>query len=218
MKNQKSKINDAMNNLIKSTIVLFLTIAIATNLSARDNRLTEFLKDSDNEATSTQKTEKEKRRPLFIGLQPGITAEPYYDENEFDINIIPITIQFPVGKRTDIRMTYLANYHFGGETTGFADMGIQTLVPVYFKAKKNAKDLPKGFYAGPMIGFSRNLLFDHYTTNLAVEAGYQFPVERRFSVSMGLQFGATYFDYDNQPNVWRNHFGFKVNIGLWVNK
>lgn len=207
-----------MSKLIKSTIVLILAITIATSLRAGNNNLSKSVKGLDQKVSATPIANKNKKRPLFIGLQPGITAEPYYNEDEFDINIIPITIQFPVGKRTDLRLTYLANYHFGGETTGFADMGIQTLVPVYFKAKKNAKDLPKGFYAGPMIGFSRNLLFDHYTTNLAVEAGYQFPVEKRFSVSMGIQFGATYFDYDNQPNVWRNHFGFKVNIGLWVNK
>jgi len=30
--------------------------------------------------------------------------------------------------------------------------------------------------------------------------------------------GGSYFTYDNQPNIWRSHFGFKVNIGFWVNK
>lgn len=158
------------------------------------------------------------KRPIFIGLQPGYTAEQFYDEGELDINIIPITFQIPIGKLTDFRVTTLANYHLGGEQNGFADVGLQVVVPVYFKKKENGKDLPRGFYAGPMVGFSRNLINEHYTTNLAAEAGYQFPTSKSFSISMGLQLGATYFTYDDQPNVWRNHFGFKVNIGFWVNQ
>jgi len=158
------------------------------------------------------------RRPIFIGLQPGYTAERFYDENEIDINIIPITFQVPVGKLVDFRLTTIANYHFGGEQNGVSDIGFQFVFPVYFKKKENSKDLPKGFYAGPVLGLGRNLIYDHNTMIMAVEAGYQFPTQKSFSISMGLQLGATYFEYDNQPNVWRNHFGFKVNIGFWVNK
>jgi len=160
----------------------------------------------------------QKQRPVFIGLQPGYTAEPYYEENELDINIIPITFQIPAGKLTDFRVTTLANYHFGGEQDGFSDIGLHLVMPVYFKKKENGNDLPKGFYSGPVVGFSRNLIYEHYTTVLAAEAGYQFPTQKSFSISMALQLGATYFAYDNQPNVWRNHFGFKVNIGFWVNQ
>jgi len=169
-------------------------------------------------AEDLKKHGKNQKRPVFIGIQPGYTAEQFYDEGEIDLNVIPLTIQFPVGKRVDLRFTTIANYHLGGEQNEFADVGLQAVVPIYFKRKENRKDLPGGFYAGPVVGFSRNLMNDHYTTNLAAEAGYQFPTNRSFSISMGLQLGATYFDYDDQPNVWRNHFGFKINIGFWVNK
>lgn len=163
-------------------------------------------------------SEGKRKLPVFIGIQPGYTAEQFYEESEIDLNVFPLTIQFPVGKLVDLRLTTLANYHLGGEVTGFADVGLQAVAPIYFKKKEHSKDLPRGFYAGPMVGFSRNLMNDHYTTNLAAEAGYQFPTSKSFSISMGLQFGATYFDYDDQPNVWRNHFGFKVNIGFWANQ
>ncbi len=158
------------------------------------------------------------KRPIFIGLQPGFTVEPFYEKNEFDINIIPITLQIPLGKRIDFRITTLANYHFGGKKNGFSDLGFQFVLPVYLKKKENTKTSSKGFYIGPVIGIGRNMLNDHYTTTLAIEPGFQFPAMRSFAISMGLQFGGSYFAYDNQPNVWRNHFGFKINIGFWVNK
>lgn len=158
------------------------------------------------------------KKPIFIGLQPGFTAEPYYDKNEFDINIIPVTIQMPISKRLDIRLITLANYHFGGKENGFSDIGFQFVLPFYLKKKEAPNIIPQGFYLGPVLGIGRNLINDHYTTTLAIEPGYQFPTKKSFSISMGLQLGGSYFTYDNQPNILRSHFGFKVNIGFWVNK
>ena len=31
-----------------------------------------------------------------------------------------------------------------------------------------------------------------------------------------LALSGSYFDYDNQENVWRNHFGFKAKLGFWL--
>ena len=166
----------------------------------------------------TSMIEAQERIPIFIGIQPGYTAEPFYSENELDINVVPLLVQIPVSKRVDIRAVTLANYHIGGEENGFSDIGMQIVLPVYFKKKEKTKSLSGGFYAGPVIGLGRNLLYDHNTLILAVEPGYQFPAKNRFSIALALQLGATYFDYFNQANMWRNHFGFKVNIGFWVNK
>ncbi|MEJ2596106.1 MAG: hypothetical protein P8100_13510 [bacterium] len=158
------------------------------------------------------------RLPVFVGLQPGYTAEPFYSENELDINVVPLLAQFPVSKRVDLRAVTLVNYQIGGEENGISDIGMQIVLPVFFKKKEKTRSLSGGFYAGPVVGIGRNLLNDHNTLILAVEPGYQFPAKKSFSIALGLQLGATYFDYFNQANVWRNHFGFKVNIGFWANK
>ena len=91
-------------------------------------------------------------------------------------------------------------------------------MPVYLKKKEQTQNISKGFYLAPVVGFGTNLINDHNTLTLALEPGFHFPATKRFSIALGLQLGATYFAYFNQANVWRNHFGFKVNIGLWVNK
>ena len=179
----------------KSTIaILVFLIAFTFNLSAQE------------------------KRPLFIGLQPSVTVEQFYDENELDINAIPLLVQVPVAKRLDFRAVTIFNYHIGGEENGFSDIGVQFLLPVFIKKKETTKSVSKGFYIAPVVGIGRNLINDHNTLTLALEPGFQFPANKNFSVALGVQLGATYFDYDNQPNVWRNHFGFKVNIGFWVNK
>ena len=160
----------------------------------------------------------QEKKPVFIGIQPGYTAEPFYTENELDINVMPLLVQIPVSKRVDLRAVTLVNYHLGGKKNGVSDVGMQFVLPVFFKKKEESKNISGGFYAGPVIGLGRNLLYDHNTLILAVEPGYQFPTQKRFSIALGLQLGATYFDYFNQASVWRNHFGIKVNIGFWVNK
>lgn len=160
----------------------------------------------------------QEKRPIFIGLQPGYTNEPFYEKNELDINVIPFTFQIPISKRFDFRTTTIGNYHIGGDENGFSDLGLQFVWPFYFKKKEKTRTLSKGFYMGPMLGWGRNLINDHYTTILAIEPGFQFPTKKSFSLSLGLQFGGSYFNYDNQPNIWRNHFGFKINIGFWVNQ
>ncbi len=159
----------------------------------------------------------QEKRPVFIGLQPGITKEQFYEKDEFDINVIPLVFQIPLSQRFDFRFVTIANYHFGS-SQGFSDIGFQSVFPFYFKKKEATKTLSSGFYTGPVLGAGRNLLNDHYNTTLAVEPGYMFKTSKRFSLSLGLQFGASYFIYDNEPNKWRSHFGFKINLGLWVNK
>jgi len=155
-------------------------------------------------------------RPWFVGIQPGITKEKFYAENEFDINIIPIVIQTPLIKRFDIRVVTLANYHFGDQSR-FSDLGINVIAPYTFRIKENVLNRTHGFYLGPMIGASRNNLNRHNTLNLAGELGYMFEASKRFTLSLGVQYGRTYFDYDNSPSVWREHLALtKINLGFWI--
>ncbi len=157
------------------------------------------------------------KRPIFLGLQPSYTAEPFYEKGELDINVVPLMIQIPIGKRIDFRITSIANYHIGGQN-GFADVGAQMVLPIFIKKREKTKMIAHGFYVGPVMGLGTNLMNDHNTLVLAAEGGYLFPTKKSFSLSLGLQLGASYFDYFNQDNVWRNHFGVKINIGFWVNQ
>jgi hypothetical protein len=154
--------------------------------------------------------------PIFIGFQPNITVEPFYEKGEFDADIAPVVLEISVSKRMNFKIAPTVNYRFGGETEGVSDVGAHLVLPVFFKAKENEADRPFGFYLGPVFGFGRNLIGDHYTTTLAVEPGYLFETKNRFTISMGLQLGATYFSYDAEPNKWRSHWGPKFSFGFWV--
>jgi hypothetical protein len=158
-------------------------------------------------------------RPHFVGFQPAMTIEPFYEEGEFDINLIPLVVQVPVNKQVDIRVVSLANYHFGGVRQEFSDIGLQVLTPIYFKAKENTFDKSSGFYIAPVVGYGRNQINSHTTIVLAAEPGYLFKADNRFTLSVGLQYGRTYFNYDKGGELWREHLGLgKVNIGWWLYK
>ena len=156
-------------------------------------------------------------KPIFFGLQPGITQEKFYDKDEFDVNVIPLVIEIPLSKCVDLRLTSIGNYHFGGEENGFSDLGFQLLTPVFLKRKEAVNEKSSGIYIAPVGGYGRNLLYDHNTYVLAAEAGYLFPTNNRFSLSLGVQLGGSYFDYDDESDLWRQHFGIKVNLGFWTN-
>lgn len=157
----------------------------------------------------------QEKKTFLVGFQPGITVEPFYEKGEFDINVLPLIIQIPLSKRIDMRFVSLANYHFGTEN-GFSDIGINTILPIFLKKKESLIDPSKGFYLGPVLGLGRNLINNHFTITTAGEIGYMFKTEKRFTFSLGIQLGGSYFMYDNEPAVWRQHFGPKINLGWWL--
>lgn len=50
--------------------------------------------------------------------------------------MIPFTIQTPLSKRIDIRLTTIENYHFGGET-GYSDIGFSVNSSCFYSEKRN---------------------------------------------------------------------------------
>jgi hypothetical protein len=158
----------------------------------------------------------QEKKPVFLGLQPSITQEKFYDDDEFDINILPVTVEFPVSKRADLRFTSILNYHIGGEEEGISDVSFQMLAPIFFIKKEIVNEKSYGFYIAPVGGYGRNLLNDHHTYLLAVEPGYLFKTEKSFTLSLGIQFGGSYFDFDDGQDGWEQHFGVKVNLGFWL--
>ena len=153
----------------------------------------------------------------FLGVQPAVTIEPFYEDGELDVNVFPIVAEWPISSRMNFRFLPLLNYHFGGSEQGVSDIGFYTVFPVFFKNQKESR-FPYGFYAGPVLGLGRNLINEHYTTTFAVEPGYFFEAKKRFTISLGLQLGSSFFAYDSHPNKWVLHWGPKVSFGFWLGK
>ena len=158
------------------------------------------------------------KRPIFIGIQPAITIEPFYEEGELDVNIFPLVLETRIGHRTNLRFVPIANYHIGGLENGFSDIGLFAVLPIFFKKAESLTAKTDGFYIGPVLGFGRNLLNEHYTTTLAVEPGYMFKAEKSFTITLGLQLGSSHFAYDAQPNKWVFHWGPKISFGFGLIK
>lgn len=153
------------------------------------------------------------KRPLFIGIEPSVTQEPYYSKGEFDVNICPFVFQRAINQHIDTRITTVVNQRFGGKNT-LALLGIQLVAPV-FLAKQEKTSPHHGFYLGPVVGLGTNRIEHQDILTLAIEPGYMFKPESRFTLSLGPQFGSSYFIYDSGANSWNSHFGIKVNLGLW---
>ena len=158
------------------------------------------------------------KKPVFIGIQPSITIEPFYEDGELDVNIFPLVLEIPIGQRINFRFLPTANYHFGGVNNGFSDVGFYSVLPIFFRKSESTEAKPYGFYIGPVLGFGRNLINSHYTTTLAVEPGYMFKAKKSFTITLGAQFGTSYFAYDSQPNKWLFHWGPKVSFGFWIDR
>ena len=90
------------------------------------------------------------KRAIFLGLQPAITVEPYYEKNEFDINVIPIVFQSSISKRVDYRLVSIANYHFSSSGNQFSDLGLEIGFPVLLKAKEELSKPSSGFFISPI--------------------------------------------------------------------
>lgn len=133
------------------------------------------------------------------------------------MDMFPLVVEASIGLRTNLKITPMVNYHFGGAAEGVSDVGAFLVLPIFFKAKETREARPYGFYLGPVVGFGRNLLNDHYTTTIAVEPGYMFETKNRFTISMGIQLGGSYFSYDADPNKWVSHWGPKISLGFWIN-
>lgn len=159
-----------------------------------------------------------KTKPFLIGIQPNITVEPVYESGNYEFDFAPIVIEKVISSRMHLKFTPIVNYHFGGKKEGFSDLVLFVIAPLFVNPNKLNLHLPKGLYFGPVLGFGRNLLYKHYTTTIAIEPGYLFKIKNIYAVSVGMQFGNSYFAYDNYSNKWGSHFGLKFSAGIWLNR
>lgn len=158
----------------------------------------------------------ESKRYNFIGINPSVTVEPFYEKGEFDLNVFPFVYQRSATKLVDIRLTSILNLGIRNEGNRISHYGFEAGFPVFFKRKETIKEVSKGFFIAPLVSVSRNSIEAHNNLGLWVEPGYNLLFEKNYAMSFGLQLGGTYFDYDNGQTTWGNHFGVKIIIGKWL--
>jgi hypothetical protein len=152
----------------------------------------------------------------FIGINPSITAEPFYEKGEVDINIFPLVYQRILINRVHLRLTSILNLGIRNDGNSLSIYGIEMAIPYYFSQKVNKYNPSRGLFIAPTLSFVRYSKQEHSNIGIWFESGYNILIDKSLSLSLGLQFGATYFSYDNDANKWRNHFGIKIVLGKWL--
>jgi hypothetical protein len=155
------------------------------------------------------------RTPQFIGINPSITVEPFYEKGELDVNVFPFVYQRHISRRLDIRLTSVLNLGLRNTGNTISHFGLETAIPVFFKKRETKLECSRGFFIAPVLSLTRNRLEDHNNVGVWAEPGYHLLFESQFAMSFGLQLGATYFNYDTGQTKWGNHFGVKIIFGRW---
>lgn len=158
----------------------------------------------------------DEKRVHFIGINPSVTVEPFYEKGELDLNIFPVVYQTPFSKRVDLRLTSVLNLGIRKTKNQLSHYGIETAFPIFFKSKTSKNECSKGFFIAPIISITRNEIGHHSNAGIWLEPGYNFLFDNKFAITIGPQIGATYFHYDSSPGKWGNHFGFKFVFGKWL--
>lgn len=152
----------------------------------------------------------------YIGLNPSVTVEPFYEKGELDINIFPLVYQKTITDRIDFRVSTILNYGIRNTTNEISHFGGQIAFPIFLNKKDNLSSPSNGFFCAPGMGLTRNRIENHTNIGFWLEPGYNMMVTDKWSISFGIQLGATHFDYDNGSQKWGNHFGIKIIVGRWI--
>ena len=157
----------------------------------------------------------DEKRFNFIGINPSVTIEPYYEAGELDVNIFPIVYQRSITNRLDLRLASTINYGIRNENDKLSHIGLEVGAPIFFKKKEDRAEISKGFFIAPILSMSRNNEANHTNIGTWIEPGYNMLFENKFALSIGLQIGGTYFINDSSANTWGNHFGVIIIFGKW---
>ena len=154
-------------------------------------------------------------KSYFVGINPSVTVEPYYEEGELDVNVFPFVFQRPINLRTHVRLTSIVNLGIRNNANKLSHYGFEAAVPVFIRKVPDYSEINKGFFVAPIVSGTRNNLEDHTNLGLWVEPGYHLIFEKNFAMSFGLQLGGTYFFYDDKTTALGGHFGVKIVLGFW---
>ncbi|MBK7880585.1 MAG: hypothetical protein IPJ83_08525 [Saprospiraceae bacterium] len=71
----------------------------------------------------------------YIGINPNVTVEPFYNKGELDINIFPFVYQLTVTKRADLRFTSILNLGIRNNGNDISHFGLETAIPIFLKRR-----------------------------------------------------------------------------------
>ena len=189
-----SNIGDIMKTTIKKVItIIILLLVCKTSLVAQEDQ-----------------------KNIFLGINPSVTVEPFYEKGELDFNILPLVYQKPLTKRMDIRITSILNLGIRNSKNEISHFGFEMGLPVFFKKKEIKNEYSQGFFLAPILSHTRNRLEKHRNLGGWIETGYNLLFDNNFAMTFGVQLGGTHFNYDNKQNKWGSHFGIKIIIGKWL--
>jgi hypothetical protein len=158
----------------------------------------------------------EDKKLNFIGINPSVTVEPFYEKGELDINIFPVVYQRALTKRIDIRFNSILNHGIRNNGNEISHFGFEAGFPIFFKQKETKNEISKGFFVAPILSMTRNRIEEHNNLGIWIEPGYNLLFDNKFAMTFGLQLGGTYFAFNNRETKWGNHFGVKIIIGKWL--
>jgi len=146
----------------------------------------------------------------FVGLSPSLTAEPFYESGEFDVNILPLVYQRNLLDNIDIRMIGLVNYGIRKNENKLSHFGFELAFPRYLFGNTPLPGPSEGFFVAPIFSIAQEQIKKELHVGLWVEPAYQFTFSQNYSISLGLQLGVTWIEKDMV-----DHFGIKFIFGRW---
>jgi hypothetical protein len=153
-----------------------------------------------------------------LGCRPSVTVEPEYPAGAFDLNVLPLDVEFGSrGSPLAVRADLLCTVRFGGRTvSGSAAPALQNVgfllgLPWYpFPSSDGRRS---GFFAGPKAGFGYNLPGAFWATGPAIELGWAFILDRVVS-SACAEGGATVFLKPGEIPRVAGHGGLSCIVGI----
>jgi len=150
------------------------------------------------------------RANYFVGLSPSLTAEPFYESGEFDVNILPLVYQRNIVDNIYVRMIGLVNYGIRKNENKLSHIGFDLAFPFQLFAHAPIPSPSDGFFVAPILSIAQEQIKNELHVGLGLEPSYQFIFSRNYAMSIGLQFGVTWIENDMV-----DHFGIKFILGRW---
>ena len=149
----------------------------------------------------------------FLGIEPQFSREDWYDENEWNINILPFVYESSLGAQSTLRLRSNLSIHTGGaDGTAISLLGIGAAWLWYLDPQSNNSQY-HGFNLGPVVILSYDFLDDINHSTYALEAGYAFAVSKTWSMNVAMQSGRSFFSGGKYPAA--EHFGVYISLGRW---
>lgn len=151
---------------------------------------------------------------IMLGLRPSVTVEPEYPKGVFDLNVLPLSLEFEgEGLAPNLRVDAILTLQLGGERPEIANLGLLLGLPWYpFSPSSGSRS---GLFAGPKAGLAYNALGEFWATGASVEAGWSFSFGE-WSLLACAEGGATVFLKSGEKARVGGHGGMSAIFGFRI--